>query len=155
MNSTDSPPNLSDSFVPTDIAASKRESTPTPSTRSKVSFRLEDGRPVVVGEEKISASPARHSEIGMSTEAVLSEMCNHLRILASKDHTTPTTAERGIPANPPTNPTDETKNAPPQTPKFGDLEDYWSHFDEAAKQESDGMIKGMKDNLDNLLIFVR
>lgn len=39
-------------------------------------------------------------------------------------------------------------------PKFGDLENYWVHFDEAAKQESDGMIKGMKDNLDNLLIFV-
>lgn len=39
-------------------------------------------------------------------------------------------------------------------PKFGDLDNYWGHFDDAAKAESDDLIKGMKDNLDNLLIFV-
>lgn len=43
---------------------------------------------------------------------------------------------------------------PLNAPRFGDLNDYWRYFDQSAKEESDGMIKGLKENLDNLLIFV-
>lgn len=43
---------------------------------------------------------------------------------------------------------------PYNPPIFGDLDDYWLHWDHAAKEESDGMINGLKENLDNLLIFV-
>lgn len=39
--------------------------------------------------------------------------------------------------------------------KFGDLKEYWKHFDKDAEDERDEMVNGMKDNLDNLLIFVR
>lgn len=44
--------------------------------------------------------------------------------------------------------------SPARMPRFGDLSNFWDHFDAATKEESDLMINGMKDNLDNLLIFV-
>lgn len=43
----------------------------------------------------------------------------------------------------------------PMNPKFGDLEDYWTHFDAVAKEETAEMMRGLKGSLDNLLLFVR
>lgn len=56
-----------------------------------------------------------------------------------------------------------TPNTNPQTPdgnaaggrndvwKFGDLGGYWGHVDKMTNQYHDELVKGLKDNLDNLL----
>lgn len=77
-----------------------------------------------------------------STHTVLIKIRDLLSTLAPK-------AQPSAPVDP------APEASPPSLPKFGDLADYWTHFDAVAKEESDNMIKGMKDGLDNLLIFVR
>ncbi len=39
--------------------------------------------------------------------------------------------------------------------RFGDRGSYWEYFDDAVKEETDDAVRAMKENLDNLLIFVR
>lgn len=43
----------------------------------------------------------------------------------------------------------------PPTPQFGALSGYWDRYDEATVQFTEELLTGLKDNLDNLLIFVR
>lgn len=45
------------------------------------------------------------------------------------------------------------KRSPP--PPFGTLGGYWYAYDEATTQYTDELLTGLKENLDNLLIFVR
>lgn len=83
-----------------------------------------------------------------STHAILLEIRDRLSTLGLKVQTAPSSAQPYL------NPQVQ-NNTPSRMPKFGDLSNYWVHFDAATKEESDAMINGMKDNLDNLLIFVR
>ena len=37
---------------------------------------------------------------------------------------------------------------------FGDLKNYWKHYDNSSKERTDEMIGGFKDNLQNIVSFV-
>lgn len=53
-------------------------------------------------------------------------------------------------------PSNGSRPGPPAaaSPKYGDLGGYWEYFDANLKEQTDEMINGLKDSLDNLLIFV-
>ncbi len=38
--------------------------------------------------------------------------------------------------------------------KFGDSEGYWTHYDKVAGTLNEDMLKALRTNLDNLLVFV-
>lgn len=45
--------------------------------------------------------------------------------------------------------------APPTNPfKFGDIGGFWAHVDDITNEEHNELVKELKANLDNLLIFV-
>lgn len=50
--------------------------------------------------------------------------------------------------------TETSESTRPRLKKFGGIDEYWSLSDEEAKQEDEDLVKGMKQHLDNLLIFV-
>lgn len=159
MGSDGIPLNLfeSSSSSPAGAAASNNAAAATVSTGYGNTHRLSNDTDETVNLE--SATPQSQPEA--STQAVLTEIRDFLSILTSREKTAgprsptePDTRPVRSGVAQPDPPSGIQNKPPPQLPKFGDLADYWKYFDEAAKEESDGMIKGMKDNLDNLLIFV-
>lgn len=109
------------------------------------------------------SGPFSHSQIPLQPSAAMpSPTFENIPLMAATETlalqeppSAHSTFPKGSASSPGFGPGDSLPSDPkPREYKFGDLGEFWGHVDKMTNQYHDELVKGLKSNLDNLLIFV-